>query len=187
MWQALRVTAPEAPHRRTEHGLVAEGEGWFVVNARDVRWYDRGPRGARSDFEGEQEVPQLGIHLFSLAPGQPMSIYHWEADQEDFLVLAGEALLIVEGEERPLRQWDFVHTPAGAAHTIVGAGSGQCVVLAVGSRTATGDDWGAYPVDETARRHGAGVDEETNRGEEAYARFPRSEPAAYRSGWLPGD
>jgi hypothetical protein len=32
-----------------------------------------------------------------------MAMYHWEADQEHFLVLSGDALLIVEGEERPLR------------------------------------------------------------------------------------
>ncbi len=42
-----------------------------------------------------------------------MAMYHWEADQENFLVLAGEALLVVEGEECPLRQSDFVHCPAG--------------------------------------------------------------------------
>ena len=113
-----------------------------------------------------------------------MSMYHWEADQEDFLVLSGEALLIVEGEERPLKAWDFVHTPARAGHTIVGAGSGQCVVFAVGAREgSTGEDWGGYLVDEAAQRHGAGVDEETTSQEEAYARFPRREPSPYR-GWL---
>ena len=45
-----------------------------------------------------------------------MAMYHWEEDQEDFLVLAGEAVLIVEGEERPLRAWDFVHCPPKAKH-----------------------------------------------------------------------
>ena len=49
-------------------------------------------------------------------------MYHWEADQEDFLVARGEALLIVEGEERPLAQWDFVHCPPNTKHNIVGAG-----------------------------------------------------------------
>src|SRR5262249_11889892 len=82
-----------------------------------------------------------------------------EADQEDFLVLAGEALLIIEGEERTLRQWDFVHCPPGTSHTIVGAGTSQCLVLAVGARDrSTGPDWGAYVVDETALRHGAGAE-----------------------------
>ena len=101
-----------------------------------------------------------------------MAMYHYEHDQEDFLVLAGEALALVEGEERPLRQWDFLHCPAGTNHTIVGAGDGPCLVLAVGARDrSTGPDWGAYTVDEAAQRHGAGVDEETSDAAEAYARF----------------
>ena len=66
-----------------------------------------------------------------LGPGEPIGMYHWETDQEDFLVLSGEALLIVEGQERPLRQWDFVHCPPKTEHMIVGAGDGPCVVLAI--------------------------------------------------------
>src|SRR5688572_26747210 len=66
-------------------------------------------RGAVMWLEGKTDFPQVGINLFVLEPGEPMSMYHWEADQEDFLVLSGEALLLIEGEERPLRQWDFVH------------------------------------------------------------------------------
>ena len=176
----------EAPLEQTEHGTVPAGEGWFVLNAWDARWFDRGPRGALCYFEGDDELefPQLGFNLFVLEPGQPMSMYHWEADQEDFLVLSGEALLIVEGQERPLRQWDFVHTPAGADHVIVGAGSGRCVVLAVGARVdSIGENWGGYRVDEAAIRHGAGVERETTSQHEAYARFPAREPSAYR-GWL---
>src|SRR6185437_2804705 len=99
-WQSTPV---EAPLERTAHGLVPAGEGWFVLNAREARWFDRGPRGVVCGFEGEVDFPQLGVNLFVLGPGQPMSMYHWEADQEDFLVLAGEALLIVEGQERLLR------------------------------------------------------------------------------------
>jgi uncharacterized cupin superfamily protein len=114
-----------------------------------------------------------------------MSMYHWEADQEGFLVLAGEALLIVEGEERPLRQWDFVHCPAETRHTIVGAGNGRCVVLALGARVrSTGPDWGGYPVDPAALRHGAGVEEETTDERQAYSRVPRREPTRYGEGWL---
>jgi uncharacterized cupin superfamily protein len=101
-------------------------------------------------------------------------------------VLAGEALLIIEGEERPLRQWDFVHCPAGTNHTIVGAGDDSCLVLAVGARDrSTGPDWGAYTVAEAAIRHGAGVEQETPDPEQAYARFPAREPSRYREGWLP--
>jgi uncharacterized cupin superfamily protein len=114
-----------------------------------------------------------------------MSMYHWEADQEDFLVLAGEALLIVEGEERRLRRWDFVHCPAGAKHTIVGAGAGPCLVLAVGARDrSTGPEWGGYTVDAAATRHGAGVDEDTTEPREAYARFGKSKLVPYRDGTL---
>jgi uncharacterized cupin superfamily protein len=115
-----------------------------------------------------------------------MSMYHWEADQEDFLVLAGEALLIIEGEERPLRQWDFVHCPAGTKHTILGAGDASCLVLAIGARDrSTGPDWGGYTVDEAALRHGAGVVHDTTDADQAYARFPTRAPSQYREGWLP--
>jgi uncharacterized cupin superfamily protein len=115
-----------------------------------------------------------------------MAMYHWEVDQEDFLVLSGEALLIIEGEERPLRQWDFVHCPSGTKHVVVGAGDGPCAVLAVGARQyQAGPDWGGYTVDEAALRHGAGAEQETNEPSEAYARFPKREPACYRDGWLP--
>ena len=138
-------------------------------------------------FEGESAFPQIGINLNVLAPGEGMSMYHWEADQEDFLVLSGEALLIIEGEERPLRQWDFVHCPAGAKHTIVGAGDGPCAVLAIGARTlSTGPEWGSYTVEPAAARHGLGVEEETSDVKQAYARFPPRLPTGYRDGWLPG-
>lgn len=64
-------------------------------------------------------------------------------DQEDFLVLAGEALAIVEGEEHPLRRWDFVHCPPGTSHVIIGAGEGPCLVLAVGARNRSRAPTGA--------------------------------------------
>jgi uncharacterized cupin superfamily protein len=114
-------------------------------------------------------------------------MYHWEADQEDFLVVAGEALAIMEGEERRLRQWDLVHCPPGTEHTIIGAGETACVVVAVGARDrSTGADWGAYTVDEAARRHNAGVEQETTDRKQAYARFEPSERTRYRDGFLPG-
>lgn len=156
-------------------------------------------RGAESGsaLRGREEFAQLGIGLSVLWPGEPMAMYHRETDQEDFLVLSGEALLIIEGEERPLRQWDFVHCPAETRHVIVGAGDGPCAVLAVGARehqtirAADGtlqwaEDWGAYTVDEAALRHGAGVGVETTDEEQAYAHWPKSEPTRYRDGWLPG-
>ena len=171
---------------QTDVGLVPKGDGWYVLNARAARWRHAVGRGAYCELEGDQDFPQLGINVQVLDPGEPMAMYHWEADQEDFLVLAGEALLIIEGEERPLRKWDFVHCPAGTKHTIVGAGEGPSVVLAVGAREhSSGPDWGGYTVDEVAKRHGVSVEEDTRDPEVAYAPFPRREPTAYRDEWLP--
>ena len=176
----------EARLERDEHGLVPSEEGWYVLNARDALWFDRGPRGAVCELEGKADFEQVGFNIFVLGPGEPMSMYHWEADQEDFLVLSGEALLIVEGEERPLRQWDFVHCPPNVAHTIVGAGTGRTAIVAVGARqNQSPDEWGAYPVDETAVRHDASAERETRSPQEAYARFPPRRPSSYRDGWLP--
>jgi uncharacterized cupin superfamily protein len=176
----------EARLERTAHGLVPRGDGWFVVNARDAVWRHAEGRTAIVHFEGEAGFRQLGINVSVVRPGEAMAMYHWEADQEDFLVVAGEALLLVEGEERPLRAWDFVHCPAGARHTIVGAGDDPCIVVAVGARDrSVGPDWGGYPVDELASSHGVGVDEKTSDPDVAYAQFTRRKPAAYRDGWLP--
>jgi len=176
----------EAKLEQTEHGLVPKGPGWYVVNAREVPWSAAAGRGAYSDLEGEPEFEQYGVHLVTLAPGEAMAMYHWEADQEDFLVLAGEALLVIEGEERPLRRWDFVHCPPEASHVIVGAGDSQCLVLAMGARDrSVGPDWGAYSVDETAARHGASVEAETTEPKEAYAKVARRQPGRFREDWLP--
>jgi uncharacterized cupin superfamily protein len=177
--------AQEAPLEDSGAGLVPGGEGWFVVNVRDARWRDSTPLGKVCFFERGSEFTQLGINVGVLEPGQPMAMYHYENEQEDFLVVAGEALLIVEGQERPLRAWDFVHCPPETRHVIVGAGDGPCVIVAVGSRTAE-EDLGAYTVDEAALRHGAGVEIETSSPAEAYARFPESHFTRYREGWLPG-
>jgi uncharacterized cupin superfamily protein len=182
---------PESRLEPTEQGLVPKGDGWFVLNAREARWLHAPGRSAICEFEGfledEQDFLQLGINLNVLEPGVSMGMYHWEADQEDFLVLSGEALLIVEGEERLLRQWDLVHCPAGTKHIIVGAGEVPSLVLAVGARQHSGSpDWGGYTVDETARRHGVSVEQETTDAKQAYAGLPRREPTRYRDGWLPG-
>ena len=177
---------PEAELEQTEHGLVPDGEGWFVVNARETRWHHADGRTARCEFEGDAEFAQLGINLSVIEPGQFMAMYHWEADQEDFLVLSGEAVLVIEGEERPLRAWDFVHCPAGTKHTIVGAGDGPCIVVAVGARDrSVGPAWGGYTVDETARRHGVSVVQDTTVPAEAYAPSNERQWTRYRDGWLP--
>ncbi|MGH3080729.1 MAG: cupin domain-containing protein [Gaiellaceae bacterium] len=184
---------PEAELVSTERGLVPKGQGWFVLNARETQWWKRPGRGSLCEFEGAgfegaADFLQIGINVTVLGPGEPMGMYHWETDQEDFLVLAGEALAIVEGEERPLRQWDFLHCPPGTNHTIIGAGQEACVILAVGARDrTTGPDWGAYTVHEAAERRGAGVERETTDPDEAYARFGRGGLTRFREGWLPAD
>jgi uncharacterized cupin superfamily protein len=177
---------PEAPLERTDDGLAPAGDGWFVVNAREARWRHVEGRSAICGFEGEPRFAQLGINLSVLQPGESMGMYHWESNQEDFLVLAGEALLIVEGAERPLRQWDFVHCPPETKHIILGAGGGPCVVVAIGARKdQTDEGWGGYTVDETARRHRLSVAQETTDARQAYAGLPLREPTRYREGWLP--
>lgn len=181
---------PESHLEKTEHGLVPESEGWFVLNLRDAEWRHVDGRGAvcvpLDDFEGERGPHQFGVNPFVLMPGEPMAMYHWEADQEDFLVVSGEALLIVEGEQRQLRAWDVVHCPPHTKHVIVGAGSGPCLVIAVGARTHDGQpDSLGFTADDVAERHGASVEKDTLNGGVAYASVPGREPTAYRDGWLP--
>jgi mannose-6-phosphate isomerase-like protein (cupin superfamily) len=185
------VDLVDAPLEQTEHGLVCKGDGWFVVNARAVRWLESEGWGRFSNFGGDTLFDQLGVGVSVLGPGEPLSMYHWETDQEDFLILAGSATLIVEGQERPLRAWDFVHCPPLTNHTIVG---GPCIVVGVGSRerhTYVGADGrrhgrpegSAYSVEQMAIRRGAGVERETNDPAEAYARFGPRAPRRY-GGWL---
>jgi uncharacterized cupin superfamily protein len=182
---------PESKLEQTEHGLVPQGAGWYVLNMRDAEWRHADGRGAvcviSDDFEGWRRASnELGVNAFVLGPGEPMAMYHREADQEDFLLLSGEAVLVVEGEERPLRAWDFVHCPSHTAHVLVGAGTGACLVLAVGSRAHDGQPGSlVFPADDFAGRHGASVAQDTTDGGAAYASVPGRAPTAYRDGWLP--
>ena len=174
---------PEAPFRETRFGLCPDGEGWFVLNARDSRWRDYGPMGFGCNFEGKLRFPQLGFNVNVLPRGASLGLYHSESHQEDFLVLSGECVLVVEGESRPLRAWDFVHCPGGTAHMIVGAGDKPAVVLAVGGRG--GGTGLRYLVDPTARELGVSVETETTKPAEAYASYPHPSRTTYRDGWLP--
>jgi uncharacterized cupin superfamily protein len=169
---------PEAPLEDHGSGLAAAGEGWFVVNVRDAEWLttengEKQPSGSECSFESRKaEFTQLGVRLHVLPPGEPNGLYHSESQQEDFLVLSGECLLLVEGEERRLRAWDFVHSPPGTEHIFVGAGDRPCVILMTGSRSG---DWSVhYPVSALAARHGASADEETSDPDQAYLRFEPS-------------
>jgi uncharacterized cupin superfamily protein len=112
---------------------------------------------------------QLGFTLAVLEPGKPSGMYHAETSQENFLVLAGTCLLVVEEHERELRAWDFVHCPPGTRHTFVGTGDGPCVIFMTGARRE--GDTIVYPVSETARARSAGVETETDSPAEAYAPF----------------
>jgi mannose-6-phosphate isomerase-like protein (cupin superfamily) len=174
---------PEAPFRETKHGLVADVEGWFVLNARESRWRDYGPMGFNCSFEGKKRFPELGINLNVLPRGASLGLYHLEAHQEDFLVVSGECALVVEGERRELRAWDFVHCPAGTAHMIVGTGDDPAVVIAVGGRG--GRTGLRYLVDPVARELGVSVEAETTTPAEAYASYPWPTRTSYRDGWLP--
>jgi mannose-6-phosphate isomerase-like protein (cupin superfamily) len=175
------MNVTEARVEESEHGFVCKSDGWFIVNTREVRWFESEGWGKFSNFGGDTVFDQLGIGITVLGPGEPLSMYHWESDQEDFLILAGTATLIVEGLERDLRQWDFVHCPPYTEHTIIG---GPCVVLGVGSRerhTEIGPDGhrqgkegeSAYTVDEAAIRRGAGIDPGTPQDEAKFS-FPAS-------------
>ena len=116
----------------------------------------------------------LGFSLCIVQPGQPTGLYHAESMQEDFLVLSGECLLLIEGEERPLKAWDFVHCPPGTEHIFVGAGDGPCVIFMTGTRPKERSV--VYPRSELALEHGAGVEIETTSPAEAYAPFPKWRP-----------
>ena len=165
----------EARLEDTGGGLAPATEGWFVVNVRDSSWLTNDVLGGCCIVEGgEISFPELGFTIAVLRPGQSGGRYHGESNQEDFLVLTGECLLLIEGEERPLRAWDFVHCPPWTEHAFVGAGEGPCVIFMTGARTR--EHQVVYPRSELALLHGAGVETETNRPAEAYAPFPPWKP-----------
>lgn len=172
------MAVPEALLEDAGSGLRPASEGWFIVNVRDAQWLtsengEKQSSGAECSFEGgEFEFSQFGIRLHVLEPGESNGLYHRENQQEDFLVLSGECWLLVEGEERLLRRWDFAHTPAGTEHIFVGAGEAPCVILMAGARA---EPWEVlYPVSELAAGYGASATEETSDPDKAYADFELS-------------
>lgn len=166
----------EAPLKDAGSGLEPAGEGWFVVNVRDVAWFTSDTFGSACRFESRDHgFPQLGFNLRVLEAGKSNCLYHSESQQEAFLVLSGECRLLVDGTERLLGPWDFVHCPAGTEHVFVGAGEAPCVVLMTGARSE--DEQLLYPVSDLAARYGASAEAETSDPKRAYARFepPRRE------------
>jgi len=158
----------EAKLVRTENGLVPEGPGWFVLNARDAVWGEAERFGRWVRFEGEPRFEHLGLNIHVLEPGQPACHYHRESLQEGFLVLSGRCKVLIEEQERELGPWDYVHCPPGTNHVFVGGDEGPCAILMVGARQAEGATI-TYPVSALARAHGAGVATETDDPRVSYA------------------
>lgn len=156
-------------------GLVPDGDGWYVVNVGDAAWFRNDDLGSSALFQEPARAPQLGVNIGVLEPGKPNCLYHEENQQEAFLVLAGECTLVVDGQERRLRAWDFFHCPPGTRHVFVGSGGTPCVVLFIGARSPGGTV--LYARDEVAARYGASVTEDTNDPAVAYAGHAEYTPA----------
>jgi uncharacterized cupin superfamily protein len=173
----------EASSTETPYGRYVTSDGWFVLNLGDALAVRNDEKGGASYPLEPREHPfeDLGVHVRVLWPGDANALYHSEGAQEGFLVLSGECALIVEEEERPLRQWDYFHCPAGTRHVIVGAGEGPCAVFMIGSRP---DEPIRFPVSEVAAKHGASVGKETADPDEAYAGWP-GEYQPVRLPWPP--
>lgn len=66
---------PEAKLEQTGVGLVPENTGWFVLNARDGRWFHKPGRGDSipltgcNEYEAETFFPMLGMSVQVLSPG----------------------------------------------------------------------------------------------------------------------
>ncbi len=176
----------EASSEETPYGRYITSDGWFVVNLTDalaVRNEEKG--GATYPLEPrESPFGDLGVNARVLWPGGPNGLYHSEGVQEGFLVLSGQCTLIVEEEERPLRQWDYFHCPADTRHIFVGAGEGPCVILMIGARREV--EMLRYPVSEVAAKYGASAVKETDDPDEAYADWP-GEYLPVRLPWPPSD
>jgi uncharacterized cupin superfamily protein len=171
------VSVGEARLEQLDAGLTPVTEGWFVVSVPEAAWVTNEALGAACIFEGDDvSFPHLGFTIAVLQPGQSGGRYHREANQEDFLVLSGECVLLIEGEERPLKAWDFVHCPPNTEHAFVGVGDGPCVIFMTGAREGFPEMGTVYPRSELALRHGAGVEAETRLSSEAYAPFPKWKP-----------
>ena len=172
----------EARLEEAENGKSATEDGWFTLHVSEAPWVANERFGGGARFEGNTRFAEIGVHVRVLEPGVPACLYHRESAQEDFYVLEGECLFIVEEEERPLRKGHFAHCPAGTNHVFVGAGEGPCVILMIGARPESHDL--VYPVSEVAGKYGGSVETETTNPVEAYGEMdlvPVAEPL-YRGG-----
>jgi uncharacterized cupin superfamily protein len=161
----------EAKIDETEHGRMPADDGWFILNLRDVAWATVEGGGAWAAWETRESASKtLGWGVHVLWPGDSPGYYHAESQQEGFLVLSGQCIAIVEGEERPMGPGDFLHSPPGTGHIIVGAGDGPCALVMVGTRAP--DNEIQYLVDPVAARHGWSVEQQTDSPREAYKDRP---------------
>jgi len=170
----------EAKIEDTDTGRQPADDGWFILNLEEIGWATLPGGGIWCGFESPAaRSPLLGIGVHVLYPGDAPGFYHAESNQEGFLVLSGECLAIVEGQERRMGPWDYLHCPPGTAHITIGAGEGPCAILMVGTRSP--DRTIQYLPEPAAARYGAAVDQATDSPREAYANRPPIEPA--RSPW----
>jgi uncharacterized cupin superfamily protein len=174
----------------TEDGKRPKGPGWFILNLGEVAWQTMERGGTWSLLEADDEgrwQQQVGAGVHVLPPGESPGFYHWESDQEGFLVLSGACLLIVEGEERPLKRWDYFHCPPGTRHIMVGVdGDEPCAIFMFGVRTP--GKIVRYPADPVAARHGVSVKQDADNGREAYAQWEGSrEMRTVPAPWPPAD
>jgi uncharacterized cupin superfamily protein len=159
----------EAQIVETETGRIAQGDGWFILNVREASWESMPRGGSWCSFEApDAPHTQIGIGIHVLWPGDTPGFYHAESDQEGFLVLSGECVAIIEGQERRMGPWDYFHCPAGTLHIAVGAGDGPCALLMVGGRSE-GKTY-SYPMDPVAARYDASTSQPgVTSSREAYA------------------
>ena len=170
----------EAKIEETPEGRVPADDGWFILNVADIAWASVPGGGTWCVFESPDAPSQaLGIGVHVLPPGETPGYYHAESEQEGFLVLSGECLLIVEGQERRMGPWDYFHCPPGTAHITIGTGDRPCAILMVGTRSP--DHTTQYVPEPAAARYGAAVETATDSPREAYAGRPPVTPA--RSPW----
>ena len=163
----------EARLEESRSGLVPTTDGWLVVNVRDAAWETNEAFGSACIFErADAPFAESGVNLRVLWPARSKPLYHSEPSQEDFHVLAGECLLLVEGGG-PLRAWDFVHCPPMTAHTFVATGEGPCVLVMTGSRRPEWPEGIVYLRADVALRHQAGVETTTTSVPDALAPYPK--------------
>ncbi len=109
--------------------FVAEVEG---------RWYCR--------LAPAAGLTLLGASHVVLRPGAYSSQRHWHAGQDELVVmLAGEAVLIDDEGETPVRAGDVLAWPAGVknGHRLHNRSAEDCVFVAISGGNRDGD-WGEY-------------------------------------------